>query len=185
VRGAQIIAANHTSNFDPLIVGWAVAREIHFLAKEELFRAGKAFGWLIRGWNAWPVRRGGSDAAAIRQCCWLLGRGQTLVLFPEGTRSCTGQIARFKPGIGLLALASGAPVVPTFIGGMDKSIVSYWVDRDFVRRGLRKRPKQTTGITVRFGKPVLPRGFSRNRDGYQALAAEVESQIRRMAACHE
>ncbi|MEO0085801.1 MAG: lysophospholipid acyltransferase family protein [candidate division WOR-3 bacterium] len=182
-RGAQIIAANHTSNFDPLVVGWAAAREIHFLAKEELFTAKRVFAWLIRSWNAWPVRRGGSDAAAIRQCCWLLGHGQVLVLFPEGTRSGTGEMARFKPGIGLLALTSGVPVVPTHIGGMAESIVSYWVDRDFVRRGLRRRPGRPSGITVRFGEPVLPGGFSRNRDGYQALAAEVEARVRGLAAC--
>lgn len=183
VRGAQIIAANHTSNFDPLIVGWAAAREIHFLAKEELFRARRAFAWLIRSWNAWPVRRGGSDAKAIRQCCWLLERRQALVLFPEGTRSGSGEMARFKPGIGMLALACGVPVVPTCITGMSRSIVSYLVDRDFVRRGLRRKPECPAGITVSFGEPVFPAGFSRDRSGYQALAAEVELRVRKLAEC--
>ncbi|MBM3315760.1 1-acyl-sn-glycerol-3-phosphate acyltransferase, partial [candidate division WOR-3 bacterium] len=83
--GPQILAANHVSNFDPLVVGWAAAREVHFLAKEELFLGPRLFAWLIRSWNAWPLRRGAADAGALKQCSWLLRRRQTLVLFPEGT----------------------------------------------------------------------------------------------------
>src|SRR5512137_2601396 len=69
--GAQILASNHVSNFDPLLVGLAAGREIHFLAKEELFNASRFFAWLIHTYNAWPVRRGGADSAAIKTCSWL------------------------------------------------------------------------------------------------------------------
>jgi 1-acyl-sn-glycerol-3-phosphate acyltransferase len=180
--GPQIIAANHVSNFDPLIVGWAAAREIHFLAKEELFRGPRFFAWLIRSWNAWPLRRGAADTAAMRQCSWLLRRRQTLVLFPEGTRSSTGVMASFKPGIGMLAVHNDASVVPALITGVDRSVISYWVDRDFVRRGFRRRPEGPSRISVRFAEPVRPEGFGRDRAGYQALVQEVESRIRELAS---
>ena len=112
VPGPQILASNNVCNFDPLLVGLAARREIHFLAKQELFDASRWFAWLIHTYNAWPVRRDGGDAAAIKRCSWLLGRRQTLVLFPEGTRSKTGEVNRFKPGIGMLAINNHVPVVP-------------------------------------------------------------------------
>jgi 1-acyl-sn-glycerol-3-phosphate acyltransferase len=146
VSGPQILASNHVSNFDPLLVGLAARREVHFLAKEELFSASRLFEKLIRTFNAWPVRRGGGDPAAIRRCSWLLGLRQTVVLFPEGTRSKTGGLQPFRPGIGLLAKANNVPVVPVHMSGVARSIISYWTDRDFVKRGLRKRPVRNEGI---------------------------------------
>lgn len=181
LAGPQILAANHVSNFDPLIVGMAAAREIHFLAKEELFTESRAFAWLIRTWNAWPVRRGGADSGALKRCSWLLKRKQTVVLFPEGTRSKTGELQRFQPGIGFLALSSRVPVVPVCLAGVNLSNVSYWVDRDFVRRGFRKRPTEPTRIRVSFGTPVFPDGFSRDRAGYDGLAQTVAESVRLLA----
>lgn len=179
--GGQIIAANHTSNFDPLIIGWAAAREIYFLAKEELFSY-RPFAWLIWNWNALPVARGGFDLKAMRRCSAVLRRGQTLVLFPEGTRSRSGEIGRFKPGVGMLAVMNRAPVVPAYISGMSRSIVSYWVDRDFVRQGWRRKPAGCVRITVRFGERVDAVGFPANRDGYERMTAVVEERVRQLAA---
>lgn len=178
-RTGLIIASNHTSNFDPLILGWAAAREIFFLAKEELFRY-RPFAWLIRTWNAMPVSRNGIDLGAIRHCSTLLKQHRTLVLFPEGTRSPTGELGRFKPGVAMLALLNSVPVVPCFIGGLSQSIVSYWFDRDFVRQGLRVRPRQCIPITVRFGAPIFPEGFPVNRTGYQRLTQLIETRIREL-----
>lgn len=180
-RGAQILAANHTSNVDPLIIGWAAARELHFLAKEELFRASRMFNCLIRAWNAWPVRRGVADSSAIKHCTEVLRRGQTLVLFPEGSRSRNGEICEFRPGIGLLATSARVPVVPTLISGVDRSWISYAVDRDFVKKGFRMKSRGSSGIEVRFGEPVYPDGFSRDRAGYVELARLVETRVREMA----
>ncbi|MEO0079362.1 MAG: lysophospholipid acyltransferase family protein [candidate division WOR-3 bacterium] len=187
--GPQIIAANHTSNFDPLIVGWACAREVHFLAKEELFRVSRLFGWLIRFWNAHPVRRDGADTGAVRLCSRLLQEGQTVVLFPEGTRSPNGALQPFKPGIGMLAILNRVPVVPMHIAGMAQSLISYWVDRDIVRKGYRAKPRLNLRslacplgqVRVRFGEPVMPLRFLEGRPGYEALTQEVEARVRRLA----
>jgi 1-acyl-sn-glycerol-3-phosphate acyltransferase len=178
--GPQILASNHVSNADPVIVGLASARELHFLAKEELFRASRLFDWLIRTWNAFPVRRGAIDPGTIKHCSRLLRRKQTLLLFPEGTRSRTGEIARFRPGIGLLAVSSQAPVVPMLIAGLDRSWVSYMADTDFVRRGLRRKSRTPTPVHVVFGEPVSPCGFSRSRQGYEELTSEVEQRVRKL-----
>ena len=180
--GAQILASNHVSNFDPLLVGLAAGREIHFLAKEELFNASRFFAWLIHTYNAWPVRRGGADSAAIKTCSWLLGRRQTLVLFPEGTRSRTGEVNRFKPGIGMLAITNRVPVVPVYLGGVARSAISYMTDLDFVKRGYRKKPARNEGIHISFADPVYPTSFSPDRQGYIDLAQEVENRVRAMAA---
>lgn len=180
--GPQILAANHVSNFDPLIVGWAARREVHFLAKDELFRHSRLFAWLIRTWNAWPLRRGAGDAGALKRCSWLLRRRQTLVLFPEGTRSKSGEISKFRPGVGMLAVLNQVPVVPTLIRGMDRSIVSSWVDRDFVRLGLRQRSASShQPIDVFFGEPVSPVGFGRDRTGYEQMTETIEQRVREMA----
>ena len=181
VPGPQILASNHVCNFDPLLVGLGSRREIHFLAKEELFDASRWFAWLIHTYNAWPVRRGGADAAAIKRCSWLRGKRQTIVLFPEGTRSKTGDINGFKPGIGMLAITNHVPVVPVHLGGVARSIISYWTDRDFVRRGYRKKPTRNEGIRIAFADPVYPDGFAADRQGYEDLAKEVERRVRALA----
>jgi 1-acyl-sn-glycerol-3-phosphate acyltransferase len=181
VPGPQILASNHVCNFDPLLVGLGARREIHFLAKGELFDASRWFAWLIHTYNAWPVRRGGGDAAAIKRCSWLLGKRQTIVLFPEGTRSKTGDINRFKPGIGMLAIANHVPVVPVHLGGVSRSIISYLVDRDFVKRGFRKKPKHNEGIRIAFADPVYPDGYAADRKGYEDMAQEVEKRVRTLA----
>ncbi len=174
-----IIAANHTSNFDPLILGWAVGQEIYFLAKEELFRY-RPFAWLIRFWNALPVARWGFDSGAIRRCSHLLRQRKILIIFPEGTRSKIGELGRFKPGVAMLALLNQVPVVPCYVSGVNQSIVSYWVDRDFVRLGFRYKPRHAVSIRVRFGAPVFPSGFTRSREGYGQLTAVIEAQVRNL-----
>jgi 1-acyl-sn-glycerol-3-phosphate acyltransferase len=181
VPGPQILASNHASNFDPLLVGLGARREVHFLAKEELFDASRLFAWLIHTFNAWPVRRGGGDPAAMKRCSWLLGKRQTIVLFPEGTRSRTGDLSPFKPGIGMLAITNRVPVVPVHLGGVPRSIIAYLVDRDFVARGFRKKPQRNMGIRIAFADPVYPRGFAADRQGYEDMTQEVEKRVRKLA----
>jgi 1-acyl-sn-glycerol-3-phosphate acyltransferase len=182
VRGGQILASNHSSNFDPLLVGLGAGREIHFLAKDSLFAASRFFAWLIHTYNAWPVRRDGGDPAAMKRCSWLLGKRQTIVLFPEGTRSKTGELTPFKPGIGMLAITNHVPVVPVHLGGVSRSIIAYMTDRDFVKRGYRKKPTRNMGIHVAFGDPVYPKDFAQDRQGYVDLTREVENRVRALAA---
>jgi 1-acyl-sn-glycerol-3-phosphate acyltransferase len=114
--GAALIVSNHQSILDPPLIGGAARRQIYFLAKAELFRI-PLFGRLIRALHARPVRREGSDPGALRTAAQLLEEGKALLVFPEGTRSLDGRLGEGKPGVGMLAVTSGAPVVPAYVSG--------------------------------------------------------------------
>ena len=114
--GPALIVSNHQSILDPPLIGGAARRQIYFLAKAELFRI-PFFGWLIRALHARPVRREGSDPRALRTAALLLEEGKALLVFPEGTRSLDGRLGEGKPGVGMLAVTSGAPVVPAYVSG--------------------------------------------------------------------
>lgn len=114
--GPALIVSNHQSILDPPLIGGATRRRIYFLAKAELFRI-PLFGWLIRALHARPVRREGPDPRALRTAALLLKEGKALLIFPEGTRSLDGRLGEGKPGVGMLAITSGAPVVPAYVSG--------------------------------------------------------------------
>jgi 1-acyl-sn-glycerol-3-phosphate acyltransferase len=114
--GPALIVSNHQSILDPPLIGGATRRQIYFLAKAELFRI-PVFGPLIRALHARPVRREGSDPRALRTAAVLLKEGKALLVFPEGTRSLDGRLGEGKPGVGMLAVTSGAPVVPAYVSG--------------------------------------------------------------------
>lgn len=113
-QGGLIIASNHCSYWDPLLVGTAAIRELHFLAKEELFRP-PVFGPLIRSYNAIPIRRGMADVGGLTRAMDVLRAGKALLVFPEGTRARDGELRPARPGIGMLAVATGARIVPAYV----------------------------------------------------------------------
>ncbi|MDN5344011.1 MAG: 1-acyl-sn-glycerol-3-phosphate acyltransferase [Clostridia bacterium] len=130
LEGPVIIIANHISYLDPVAVGVASPRPVRFMAKEELFHI-PVLQWIIRGLHAFPVRRGRSDRAALKAALEVLGGGQVLGIFPEGTRGKGGQLLPFQHGAALLALKTGTPLLPValkdtnriFRGGRIKVII--------------------------------------------------------------
>lgn len=114
--GGVLLCSNHISNFDPPMVGICAPRAIHFMAKEELFKY-PVIKQIMKSINAFPVRRGMGDKQALRQGLKLLKEGEVLGLFPEGTRSKTGQLGEGLAGAGFFALRSEAYVVPAAIIG--------------------------------------------------------------------
>ena len=117
--GGVLLIANHTSYADPPIVGSACPRPVHFMAKAELFRI-PILGFLIKRTHAFPVKRGGSDMAALRRGVRLLKEGKVLLIFPEGTRSPDGKMLPLETGAAFIALSSGAQVVPVGVDGADR-----------------------------------------------------------------
>ncbi|SDJ67130.1 lysophospholipid acyltransferase family protein [Sediminibacillus albus] len=114
--GPVIICSNHISNFDPPVVGITAPRDIYFMAKEELFQNRLLKGLLTRI-QAFPIKRGMKDRNALRQALRILEEGNTLGLFPEGTRNRTGQVGKGLSGAGFFALRSNAYIVPCAIIG--------------------------------------------------------------------
>lgn len=116
--GGLIIACNHISDLDPPVLGFAIPRTVAYMAKKELF--GNRFGdFFLRKLNAFPVDRSGPDTMAVRTAIRFLKQGDAVVIFPEGTRSRDGRMLSVKAGISLIAMVSGAPVIPAFIWGTD------------------------------------------------------------------
>jgi 1-acyl-sn-glycerol-3-phosphate acyltransferase len=114
--GPVLLVANHLSVLDPPLVGVATPRRLSFMAKEELFRV-PGLGRLILALGARPVRRDGGDSRALKAALGLLAEGRALLVFPEGTRGQEGRVGEAKPGVGMLAVLSGAPVVPVHVSG--------------------------------------------------------------------
>ncbi len=121
--GPLIIAANHASNFDAPVVGaWLIprlGRRIHWLGKRELF-AWPIVGWVAANGGVHPVDRDSADVEAFRLASRILEGGHVLFVFPEGTRSPDGALQEARDGVALLALRSGAPILPIGIGGSNR-----------------------------------------------------------------
>lgn len=109
-----IVCSNHISNLDPITLAIAVPRPIHFMAKKELFN-NKLLKGLIEKLGAFPVDREGSDLSAIRNSMKILKKDGILGIFPEGTRVYEPDIKNAKPGIGLIAIKTQAPIIPIYI----------------------------------------------------------------------
>jgi len=166
--GGVILAANHTSFVDPPLVGSAIERPVHFMAKAELFEI-PGLGWIISHTNAFPVRRGAADRRALRTASDLLRQGEVLAVFPEGTRSPDGRLRPGELGIGIIALRSGAPVVPAGITGADRVLP----------RGVPL--PLPAKLRVRFGKPLHFDEFA-GRAGDRAALEEVARRVTRAIA---
>ena len=123
-EGGCVLAANHTSNFDPWPLGsplWP-KRQLHFMAKAELFNP--LFAPFLRSAGAFPVRREEQDVQAVETAIRLCRNGQIVAMFPEGTRRSKGLRKRFearpRTGSARIALAAGVPLVPAAIKGTDR-----------------------------------------------------------------
>ncbi|MCM3122216.1 lysophospholipid acyltransferase family protein [Mesobacillus sp. AQ2] len=118
--GGVLLCANHIDNLDPPVVGITAPRPVYFMAKEELFSV-PVLGKIVPHLNAFPVKRGMSDREALRKGLGILKDGKVLGLFPEGTRSKTGEMGKGLAGAGFFALRSDAHVVPCAVIGPYKA----------------------------------------------------------------
>ena len=165
-KGGYVLAANHTSNFDP----WPLAmplyprRAVRFMAKSELFNP--LLGPVLRAGGAFPVRRGEGDLEAIDRAVELVREGEIVVMFPEGTRQRKGlrkkHVPRPHTGAARIALQAGAPLVPAAIAGTD--------------RLLRLGP-----LRVAYGDPI----DLSDLDGLETKSAATQATERLMARISE
>ncbi len=174
-EGPVILAANHISNADAVILGaWLtkrLGRRIHWLGKKEMFDW-PIVGWVFRNGGVHPVDRSSADVDAFRLAERVLEEGHVLMIFPEGTRSPTGELQKPKDGLAMIALRSGAQIVPIGISNTDR----VWP------KG-RLLPRPGGHATMRIGHPFrpadeLPEGLDRKT----AKAAATDLIMRRIAA---
>lgn len=161
-NGAAIIAANHISLLDPPVIGISLKRFLHFMAKEELFQF-PIFGWLIQELKAFPVRRGMADRIAIRTAMNILDSGELLGVFPEGTRSKTGSLGKPEPGVAMIAVKTGAPIIPTAVIGTGDI-------------GHKLLPR----FKVKFGRPIIVDKGKYDRESMDQLSQSMMREISRL-----
>ena len=147
-RGAVILASNHLSFIDSVVIPLVAPRPVVFLAKAEYFTGTGFKGWLSRSFftaiDAVPVERGTHRAAqaSLDAALEALNEGNAFGIYPEGKRSLDGRLYRGKPGVAWLALTSGALVVPVALAGTEKV------------QPVGKRLPRIRRITVKFGEPM-------------------------------
>ena len=156
-----IIACNHRSYADPVLITMPVRRPVTYMAKEELFK-NKLFAAFIKGLGAFPVRRGAGDMQVIEDCVTRLNEGKNVLIFPEGTRQKENKVARIKTGVALIAAKSGAAVLPMGI--------------TFDGPHLRFRTK----LTLRIGKLIPPEELAvkeGDRHSINAAKAKIKDAL--------
>jgi 1-acyl-sn-glycerol-3-phosphate acyltransferase len=114
-QGGAIIAPNHTSFLDPLLISISLPEKVVFFARASLFKG--PLGAILRSVNTYPIKRGKGDLGAIKQILAFLKEGKKVVLFPEGTRSPDGHLLPLQPGVALLAIKAQVPLIPIRIDG--------------------------------------------------------------------
>lgn len=160
-EGGVILCGNHFNGHDPLVVGVTTPRRVSFMAKEEIFKW-PVLGTLARGVGAFPVKRGAADRASLKKALEVLAEGGCFGIFPEGTRSRTGQLRKAEPGTAYIALKAGVPVIPF---------------------GITSTYKLFSPILIRFGPPVNLDGFKGGKlsgESLEVAGQEIMASIGRL-----
>ena len=160
-KGGVLLAANHQSYLDPVLVAMVLPREMHFMARRTLFR-NPAFRAIIAGYNAFAIERDSADVKGVNSAIARLEAGNILLVFPEGTRTGNGSIGPMK-SVGVIAERAAVPIVPVLIQGA----YEVWP------KG-RLMPHLGT-ISLVFGKPLSPENTSGDaiRDAVVGLKGEI------------
>jgi 1-acyl-sn-glycerol-3-phosphate acyltransferase len=176
-QGAVLIASNHLSFADSIVLTLVAPRSVSFLAKAEYF-TGRGFrGWLSRaffsGVGAIPVKRGAGAAAqdALNEGLEVLRAGEAFSIYPEGTRSLDGRIYKGRTGVAWLALTSGAPVVPVALTGTQNL------------QPVGSKLPRLAKVTVEFGTPLqlAHHGPASSGRARRAATDEIMNAIQRMS----
>ena len=114
--GGVLVLSSHQSHLDPLLLGLATNRRLSSLARSSLFKFGP-FGNAIAALGAVPIDRSASSVTAMRTVIQRLRKGAAVIVFPEGTRTSTGQLGEMKKGFALLAKRAAVPIAPVAIVG--------------------------------------------------------------------
>ncbi|MFJ6383331.1 lysophospholipid acyltransferase family protein [Kitasatospora sp. NPDC092039] len=177
-KGGVILASNHLSFIDSVVIPLTAPRRVHFLAKAEYFTGTGLKGRLSKGFfeaiGAVPVERGTyrSAQASLESALQILEDGKAFGIYPEGTRSLDGRLYRGKTGVAWLALTAGVPVVPVALEGPEQILP------------VGKRVPRLRKVTVRFGEPLHFDGLhgqARSLKARRQVTDEVMAAIQRLS----
>lgn len=169
-EGACLLVANHQSFYDPPLIGCNInQRPLTFLARASLFRSA-LFGGLIRRVNALPIKDGEGDIRAIRDIIERIGKGEAVLIFPEGSRTFDGAMEPFREGAALIVRRAKCPVIPVAVEG----IYDAWPRT-------RKLPTLGTRLCVMYGHPIPPEELGKNIN--DRIEREIDDM--RLALRHE
>lgn len=165
-RGGAVLAPNHFSQADHFFVGVYLRRKVRFMAKSQLFGP-PVLTYILKVGGAFPVRRGHRDEKAFETAYEILRQDELLLIYAEGGRSRSKELGTAKPGVGRIALESGAPIIPTAIHG--SAGVRGWKRLRF--------PK----VTVAYGEPLtFPVEAEPSRERQQEVADEIFARVREL-----
>jgi 1-acyl-sn-glycerol-3-phosphate acyltransferase len=168
VRGPAIVVMNHKALIDPFVCGAFCDRMMKYMAKKELFEK-RILRRLIVELGAFPVDRGAGDREALRTALEVLGRGEVLLMFPEGHRQRDDAVHEFMPGVAMIALRSGAPVLPLAVDGTQR----------LFRNGRLGHPK----LKAAMGPPLrLDDLTGRNSKTYHEAARRMQAAVAELYA---
>jgi 1-acyl-sn-glycerol-3-phosphate acyltransferase len=165
--GPAILASNHCSNVDPVLLACAIRRPVSFMAKVELFVG--PLGWILRLIDQFPVRRGSVDREALRQSSAVVAGGGILGLFPEGSRG-DGAFSTIHPGLAYVMLRQPCPVVPVAILGTQR-----------VRRRLGWLPLASP-VRIVVGRPIERLDLSAGRLARRSATETLGQKLREFRA---
>jgi 1-acyl-sn-glycerol-3-phosphate acyltransferase len=161
-KGGFILACNHVSNLDPVVIGVVSPYRLNYMVKEELF-SGQLASWFFSKLGCFPVKRGSADLSAIKEAIRRLRNNKVLCIFPEGRRKEAGEMQEQPPhrGVGFLASKLGIDVLPAFVEGTEKILPR---GSKFLRPGR---------IKVTFGKLIhVEKGMS-SEDVAQSIMRHI------------
>ena len=168
-EGGFLPACNHASYFDPPFVGGLLNFPVHYMAKRELFR-NRLSGAILRRLHAIPTARGEVDRAALHRFMGVVQSGGVLLVFPEGTRSKSGEFQKARAGVGLIAHKVKAPIIPVYLHGTNDLSACFW-GRDRLRAVI--------------GRPVVAEWLAslpKGKETYQLVADTVMERIAELKA---
>jgi 1-acyl-sn-glycerol-3-phosphate acyltransferase len=141
-QGGLVFACNHNMGPDYVVLGALSPRQVYFMAKSEIFNVSPWLTRLLFSLGTFPIQRGENDNAAVTSAVELVCSGKTLGMFPEGTRSRTGQLQPGRSGATRIAMTASVPVVPVVVLNSEKIFPRKWL------------PWNRPVVTVRFGRPL-------------------------------
>ncbi len=167
-RGGCIVASNHASFLDPVVVGCGMShRHIRFIARETLFKHWLA-DWWADGVGVVRIDRDRGDVAALKAALKILARGGVVCVFPEGTRSLDGNLRKPQGGIGFLMAKANVPILPAYVDG---TFEAYPKGAHFIK------PRK---VSVTYGEPITPEElekFGKGKEAYREMAGFLMSRI--------